>query len=63
MSTWPEHEENIMNLKSMGFDVSDAIEDGKVTMESYDYDELVYLLSEVIAELKNQDFKVGSKQP
>lgn len=58
MSSFPQHEENIRYLEDMGFDVSDAIEDGEVTLESWGYDELVYLISDIIRELSKQKFKV-----
>jgi hypothetical protein len=58
MSSFPQHIENIKALEKMGFDVSEAIEDGEVTMDSWGYDELVYLLNEVIKQLKWQDFNV-----
>lgn len=59
MSSFPEHEENIKDLEAMGFDVSDNLEeDGSVSLESWNYDELVYTLSGVIAQLHRQNFKV-----
>ena len=35
MSSFPEHKENIKALSDMGFDVSDTMENGKVTLESW----------------------------
>ena len=58
MSSFPQHEDNINALRDMGFDVSEAIEDGEVTIDSWGYDEQACLLSDVIQELKKQKFKV-----
>ncbi len=60
MSTFPQHSKNIKDLQMMGFDVDEAIEDGKVTMESWGYDEQTYLLDEIIQVLKAKKFKVGN---
>ncbi len=44
MSSQPDHEQNIRDLDELGFDVSDHLEnDGQVTEESWDYDNLTYL--------------------
>ncbi len=59
MSSFPQHKENINDLKAMGFDVSEAVEDGEVTMDSWGYDELTYLLSDVIEELEKANFKLN----
>ncbi len=59
MSSFPQHKENINDLKAMGFDVSEAVEDGEVTMDSWGYDELTYLLSDVIGELEKANFKLN----
>ena len=61
MSSFPQHSANIQALEKMGFDVSEAIEDGEVTMDSWGYDDLVYLLDEVIQQLKKQEFKVDKQ--
>jgi len=58
MSSFPQHKENIRDLEAMGFDVSGAIEDGEITLESWGYDELVYLVSDIISELRKQKFKI-----
>lgn len=58
MSSFPQHKDNINRLKNMGFDVSEAYEDGEVSMDSWSYDELVYLMEEIIYELENSDFKL-----
>lgn len=58
MSSFTTHKENIKELESMGFDVSEAIESGEVTFESWGYDELTYLLGDIIAVLRKQNFKV-----
>lgn len=56
MSSFPEHVENIKKLSAIGFDVSEAMKDGEVSLESWGYDELTYLLGEVIHELERQNF-------
>ncbi len=58
MSSFPQHEKNIRQLEMMGFDVSEALEDNEVALESWGYDEQTYLLDEIIQELKKQNFKV-----
>lgn len=58
MSSFPQHADNINRLKNMGFDVSEAYEDGEVSMDSWGYDELVYLMEEIIYELENSNFKL-----
>ena len=58
MSSFPKHVENIRALEKMGFDVSEAIEDNEVTMDSWGYDKLVYMIGDVIDALNNQKFKV-----
>lgn len=58
MSSFPRHVDNINSLKAMGFDVSMAIEDGEVTLESWGYDEQADLVSMVISTLQKQQFKV-----
>lgn len=58
MSSFPKHKENIKELEKMGFDVSEAIEDGEVTFESWGYDDLTYLIGDMISVLKKQNFKV-----
>lgn len=58
MSIFPKHKENIKELEKMGFDVSEAIEDGEVTIESRGYDDLTYLLGDIITVLRKQNFKV-----
>ncbi len=58
MSSFPQHEINIRKLAAMGFDVSDLIEDGNSTIESWKRDDLTYLIEEIIQEMENQNFKV-----
>lgn len=60
MSSFPDHVENIEDLSGMGFDISDCIENGEVSMESWGYDNLVYLMQEIIAEMQRQGFKNGA---
>ncbi len=45
MSSYPEHEENLKQLKQRGFDVEEYLED---PYESWDYDTLVYIISDLI---------------
>lgn len=59
MSSFPDHEKNIHALFDMGFDVSNELVNGKVTFESWDYDELVYLMTDIVTKLKNIEFKLG----
>ena len=54
MSSFPQHETNIIALKNLGFDVSDAMEGDEVTLESWGYDEQTDLLADVIASLQAQ---------
>lgn len=61
MSSFPQHVKNINKLKRMGFDISEAIEDGEVTMDSWGYDDLTYLVQEIIQVLEQQKFKVKGK--
>lgn len=59
MSSFPQHEDNVKDLQGMGFDVSDCLdENGDVTLESWGYDELVYLMSGVVRELINSGYHV-----
>ena len=60
MSSFPQHRDNINDLNEMGFDVSSAIEDGEVTLESWGYDELVDLFTVVISQLKSKRFHVDA---
>lgn len=59
MSSFPKHRQNVEKLKEMGFDVSECYEDGELTVESWGYDELTYLLGDVIKELEKAKFKVA----
>lgn len=54
MSSFPQHEKNIRKLEKLRIDVSEAIENGEVTMESWGYDDLVYLMSDVIPEIEER---------
>jgi hypothetical protein len=56
MSSFPDHEENILKLEAMGFKTDALDENGDVTMESWGYDELVYVMRDIINELQKQDF-------
>ncbi|KZX78268.1 hypothetical protein A3715_10395 [Oleiphilus sp. HI0009] len=61
MSSFPEHKENILALKEMGFDVSGSMDNNEVTLESWGYDDQVYFYAEVITVLKEHGFKVIPK--
>tara|TARA_R110002049_G_scaffold262961_2_gene439014 strand:+ start:411 stop:734 length:324 start_codon:yes stop_codon:yes gene_type:complete len=50
MSSNPDHIENLHNLKSLGFDVEEQLED---TFESWGYDEQVYLMNGIIPRIRN----------
>jgi hypothetical protein len=54
MSSFPQHEKNLKNLKELGFDVSDYDED---MYESWGYDELVYLISDIVDQIKSKALK------
>jgi hypothetical protein len=57
MSSFTQHEKNIESLKEMGFNVSHCYDDsGGVTLESWGYDELVDLVTDVVEELKKKQF-------
>jgi hypothetical protein len=56
MSSFPEHEKNMRQLEAMGFHTEALDEQGEVTMESWGYDELVYLMSDIINELQKMEF-------
>ena len=49
MSSFPQHEDNLKELENLGFDVSEYAED---PMESWDYDSLVCLVSDIICQLE-----------
>lgn len=44
MSTFPDHVENILSLQKLGVDISEHLEDGEVSLDSWHYDNLVYLM-------------------
>ncbi len=58
MSSFPQHNDNVKALKKIGFDMSQHMEDGEATMESWGYDDLVGILEDVICEMEEQEFKV-----
>ncbi|UZV41111.1 hypothetical protein vBVpaMR16F_45 [Vibrio phage vB_VpaM_R16F] len=63
MSSFPQHEENVKDLQDMGFDVSDCLDkNGDVTLESWGYDELVYLMSGVVRELIDSGYIVQNSK-
>lgn len=63
MSSFPNHTDNIMELKRLGFDVSEALdENGEVTLESWGYDDLTYLVGDIISAIINGDFTPEGKQ-
>ena len=49
MSSFPQHKDNLKDLKSLGFDVSEFDTD---PFESWNYDDLVYLVAEIVIQLK-----------
>jgi len=49
MSSFPQHEDNLKELAELGFDVSEYAEDPE---ESWDYDSLVHLVSDIICQLE-----------
>lgn len=60
MSSFPEHEENIKELDRMGFDVSEALVEGKVTLESWGYDDLVDIVSQIICDIQTPTSKYNT---
>lgn len=63
MSSYPQHEDNLKDLKRMGFDVTEYSED---PMESWDYDSLVYLVQDLIGQIggiKPKWIRVKDKTP
>ena len=50
MSSFPQHEKNLKDLEELGFDVSEYTDD---PFESWGYDELVYMISDIIQQLKS----------
>ena len=58
MSSFPTHEKNILDLQDMGFDVSESIEGGEVTLDSWGYDSLVDTMEGIIKVLQQKGFKV-----
>ena len=60
MSSFPT---NIKDLEEMGYDISDYVnEDGDVTLDSWNYDELTYLLDDLICKLINKGVTFGEPQ-
>lgn len=49
MSSFPQHEKNLNDLKELGFDVSEF--DGD-PFESWNYDDLVSLIEELVCQIK-----------
>lgn len=58
MSSFPSHVSNIKALEKLGFDVSESLKDGEVTLESWGYDEITYTLSDVIEKYKSLEQKL-----
>ncbi len=54
MSSFPQHKKNLKNLKELGFDVSDYDKDA---YESWGYDDLVYLISDIVDQIKSKALK------
>lgn len=59
MSSYPQHEKNLQALQELGFDIEEYTED---PYESWGYDEQVYLISDIVSQLKkfeeNADIKL-----
>jgi len=60
MSSFPQHVENIEALKKLGFDVSEAYKNGAVSLDSWCYDDLTYLISDIVKELEIRKFNSSS---
>lgn len=58
MSSFPSHVENINDLKDLGFDVSCYLDiNGNVSIDSWDCDELVDLMGDIIQALSEAKSK------
>lgn len=55
MSSFPQHEENLLKLQKMGFNIDEYLEDGKVTLESWGYDDLTYLVKDLIGFMEDNN--------
>lgn len=44
MSTFPDHVDNMLSLQKLGVDISEHLEDGEISLGSWHYDNLVYLM-------------------
>ena len=58
MSSFPQHNNNLKDLVHLGFNLDEYMEDGEATYESWGYDELVYIIQEVVHELKECNFQI-----
>lgn len=62
MSSFHYHEDNIMALKDLGFDVSEYLDsNGKVEYESWNHDALVDLVEDIILSLTQDDYTFKEK--
>ncbi len=57
MSSFPQHNENVLALKKLGFDMEEYMEAGEATMSSWGYDELVDILATVIRAMEGKSLK------
>ncbi len=59
MSSFPQHSNNIVRLRELGFDVTEY--EGDDGYDSWNYDDLTDLLYEVLSTLEEQNFKVDKE--
>lgn len=63
MSSFTDHKKNIAELKQLGFDISNALDEkGCVTSESWGYDELTYLVGDIVSAIKAGQLLPEGKQ-
>lgn len=59
MSSFPQHEDNLKELKKLGLDTSDY---GNDPYDSWDYDTLVFIVKDIITFIKQTKLdKLGGK--
>ena len=61
MSSFPEHEDNIKDIKELGLSVDSIDVDGD-PYETWDYDSLTYLTTELIGIIRGLKSDLESKQ-
>ena len=59
MSSFPIHVNNIKALKNIGFDVDRFFDGDEVDIEFWSYDDLTYLISDIVEALEVDGFEVS----